>query len=297
MMLAIFVTSCVAPPPQDVKGIGPALWVARSGNARIYLFGTVHLLVGPVAWLTPTVQSAFAASHELWVETAREDRAALQRAMQARALDPLYDLAARLGLADRGKLAELMRQCGVGKEYSTHVRAWAVNVLLAGCGLRAQARPSNGSAPSATAMPDSYLVSLAHAAGVSVHSLEAPAQQIAALADVPDAVQVALLLRALHGEPLPNDAPVLSAAQVEGTWMDGDIDALGREVDASDRQGTADIYQSVYKARNQRFADEIAHLLTGDRVAFVAIGAGHLAGAANVRAQLRTRGISVARLE
>ena len=297
MSLPLIFAGCAAPSLQDVKGVGPALWMATSGEARVYLFGTVHLLVDPAPWLTPTIHAAFSASHELWVETDLEDRASLQRAMRARALDPSYDLPAQLEPVDRSKLAELMRQCGVGKEYTTHVRAWAVNALLAGCGMRAQAQSGDGGRPAADSMPDSYLVTLAHMGAISVRSLETQAQHVAALADVPDAVQIALLRRELRGEPLPNAAPALSAEQVEAVWMDGDVDALGHEVDSANRQGSTDIYQSVYVLRNQRFADEIAQLLTDHRIAFVAIGAGHLAGVANVRAQLRTRGISVVRVE
>jgi uncharacterized protein len=295
--LAVIVAGCAAPKLQDVQGVGPALWMAKSGDARVYLFGTVHLLVDPAPWLTPTIHAAFAASNELWVETDLEDRASLQRAMRARALDLSYDLPAQLAPADRSKLAELMRQCRIAEEYTIHVRAWAVNALLAGCGARVQARSADGSPPATNSMPDTYFVTLAHGDGIAVHSLETQAQQIAALADVPDMVQIALLRRELRGEPLPKAVPALSAEQVERAWMDGDVDALGREVDSANREGSEDIYQSVYVVRNQRFADEIAQLLSDHRVAFVAIGAGHLAGGANVRAQLRTRGISVVRVE
>jgi uncharacterized protein YbaP (TraB family) len=294
-MLAVLASICAAAPQRDIKGTGPALWVARSGAAQIYLFGTVHLFAGPGSWLTPAVRSAFGASQELWIEIDLQDRAAMQRAMLARAVDPSYDLATRLPPAERKALAELMRQCGVGKQYSPHLMAWAANMLLAGCGLRAQAGPSGGPPP-ATSMPDSYLMNLAHAAGVRVHGLETPEQQIASLADVPDVAQVALLRRTLHGEASP-DATAVSVQHVDSVWMNGNVEELDREVDSASRQGNAAMYQSFYAARNQRFTDAIARLLAGRRVAFVAIGAGHLAGAGNVREQLRKRGISVIRLE
>ncbi len=295
-MLAVLASICAAAPLRDIKGTGPALWVARSGTAQIYLFGTVHLVVGPGSWLTPTVRSAFAASQELWIEIDLQDRAAMQRAMLARAVEPSYDLSTRLLPAERTTLAEFMRQCDVGEQYSPHLMAWAANMLLAGCGLRAQVAPPASPPPPATSMPDSYLMSLAHAHGVPVYGLETPAQQIAALADVPDAAQVALLRRTLHGETSP-DASNFTAEHVDAVWMNGNAEELGREVDTASRQGNAAMYQSFYTTRSQHFTDEIVHLLAGRRVAFVAIGAGHLAGAGNIREQLRKRGISVIRLE
>jgi hypothetical protein len=288
----------------DVKGIGPALWVARSGDATVYLFGTVHLLVTPAPWLTPTIQSAFAASRELWVETDLEDRDALHRAMQARATEVSYALASHVAPADWALVSGLLAQCKVPAEEASHLRPWAVNVMLAGCTLQASARSSDAKAGDAnsgaippSALPDEYLVGMAHAAGMKVLGLETPEQQIAALADVPDAVQIALLRAALHGGGAPLGAGPASAAALQAAWMGGDLQTLGSDVDSSNHPGSAEIYRSVYVVRNERFADGIARLLGRRTAAFVAIGSGHFAGANNVLAQLRARGFLVARVE
>jgi uncharacterized protein YbaP (TraB family) len=48
--------------------------------------------------------------------------------------------------------------------------------------------------------------------------------------------------------------------------------------------------------RNQAWADRIQTLLAGSGTTFISVGAGHLAGADSLQAQLEQRGIRVERL-
>ena len=73
-MLPLFRTAlsaliCFALSLGPVQAAGaPALWVVQGAKAKVYLFGTIHVLKPGVDWVTPAIDSALAASDDLWLE-------------------------------------------------------------------------------------------------------------------------------------------------------------------------------------------------------------------------------------
>jgi uncharacterized protein len=305
--LALLAGAC-ASAPRVTGGRGPALWVVQSADSKVYLFGTVHVLVAQVPWLTPTIRAALADSRELWVESDVEDRTALRRAVAARAVDAAYDLPSHLTPSDRIELANAFKVCGMTSDRVEHMRPWAANTILMACSVAHMTPAGSAGQMPANATPDLYLISTARATGLQVHGFETVEQQVAAMADASDASQLAVLQRGLQryaavkAMPKP-EAEAKARAQIVPmlglvhSWYLGDVAALARQVDAGRQSGGPDIYRSVFAVRNERFADGIAKLLGRPTVAFVAIGAGHLAGPDSVIALLEARGITVTRLE
>jgi uncharacterized protein YbaP (TraB family) len=309
LLAGLLVLSGCAMQPRPVARAshGPALWVAEYGGARVYLFGTMHLLVVPVPWLTPALQMALADSDEVWVEADLDDRVAMRNAM-ARAFDPAYNLSAHLPAAEWDNVQLMLHGCGVQADKVTHMRPWAVNVSLSACGVWGASGHLGDKHLPANLTPDTYLVGTARATGKPVHGFETPAQQIAALADPPDAVQLAMLQGALDAaakaKTMPEDQRKAQAARalqglvdMERSWFLGDVDATAQRINAFQQSGSPEMFRAIFTVRNQRFADGISRLLAAQTHAFVAIGAGHFAGVDNVLAQLRTKGFSVTRVE
>ena len=57
------------PPASPVADADPAIWVVNDADTVIYLFGTFHALDGKSAWFNDEVETAFARSDELVLET------------------------------------------------------------------------------------------------------------------------------------------------------------------------------------------------------------------------------------
>ena len=78
-------------------------------------------------------------------------------------------------------------------------------------------------------------------------------------------------------------------------WKRGDADELARLM--NEDQDEPELMERLVTNRNKTWADWIKARLDKPGVVFVAVGAGHLAGAGSVQDQLRTRGIATSRVQ
>jgi uncharacterized protein YbaP (TraB family) len=62
------------------------------------------------------------------------------------------------------------------------------------------------------------------------------------------------------------------------------------------RHDYPELYQVLFKQRNDAFVEALAQHMRGTGVEFVAVGAGHLLGPDGLIAQLRARGFKVQRV-
>lgn len=83
----------------------PGLWVAKSDNSTVYLFGTIHILQQGGDWQSPEIAKAFAASSELWLEIPNaDDRASATGLIREYGFDRQHPLSTKLSPQDRAKL-------------------------------------------------------------------------------------------------------------------------------------------------------------------------------------------------
>ena len=82
---------------------------------------------------------------------------------------------------------------------------------------------------------------------------------------------------------------------IVGAWMAGDVDTIAKLVDQDIAANEPDAYQALVVNRNSAWAKFIEQLLTGSSIRFIAVDAGHLAGADSVQEQLAKRGTKVQR--
>lgn len=264
----------------------PALWIVKSRTATVYLFGTVHLLKRASRWETPRIRHAFAHSDELWLEVPDGgDAAAAQPTVSRLGFDRRTPLTRKLSAYDRDRLAEDARLLGEPLSDFEPMRPWLAALRLSIAPLvKAGYDPEAG--------VDRILKRQAELDGRPVKAFETAEQQLHYFADMPEPLQI----RALHLElnAFARDAGRVEA--LEKAWEAGDVGAIWGAQDADMRRASPQLYRTLLVARNRAFAEGVARRLRGRGTAFVAVGAGHLAGPDGLPALLARRGLEVRRL-
>jgi uncharacterized protein YbaP (TraB family) len=79
-------------------------------------------------------------------------------------------------------------------------------------------------------------------------------------------------------------------------WLEGDADSLARLMN-DDMAGDEALMEKLLWQRNRTWANWVEKRLDTPGTVFVAVGAGHLAGAKSVQADLAAKGIKVSRVQ
>jgi uncharacterized protein YbaP (TraB family) len=138
---------------------------------------------------------------------------------------------------------------------------------------------------------DKQLKAQMSAAGKPVLGLETAEQQIRFLADMPRAIELALLRSTMRDA----DKGTFRLTELIDAWKAGDVDAIARIGNDDMRLHEPKLYQRLLVQRNQVWATKIAAMLQQPGTVFIAVGAAHLAGPDSVQVQLRKLGISAQR--
>jgi uncharacterized protein YbaP (TraB family) len=264
----------------------PAMWVAKSGGATVYLFGTVHALKSETDWETPKISAAFAESQELWLEADDADPTTMQPIVAKLGIDRAHKLSAELSPADLPRLEAAAKAAGLPGEAALEpMRPWLAALTLAALPIvKAGYDPAKG--------VDNVLKAKALATGKPVHGLESAEQQMHFFADFPQARQVEMLREVL-------DEVAGGPAQIEellAAWAAGDLATIDKDMNQDNAEKYPDLYAVLIVSRNRAWAEKVAaRLKSGQGVTFMAVGAAHLVGRDSVQKALEARGISVAR--
>jgi uncharacterized protein YbaP (TraB family) len=264
----------------------PALWVVKSRTATVYLFGTIHLLKPDAQWESARIRDAFRSSDELWLEVPDAgDASAALPVVTRLGFDRRTPLTEKLDRRDRDRLAADARVIGEPVSDFEPMRPWLAAVRLSVAPLvKAGFDPDAG--------VDRILKRQADLDGRPVKAFETIEQQIRYLADMPERLQLAQLRVALDEFA----RQTRDVETLEQAWEAGDTQAIYAAMDADMRRQSRRLYDTLMVRRNQAFAQGVARRLNGRGTAFVAVGAGHLAGPDGVPALLERRGIRVRRL-
>jgi hypothetical protein len=262
----------------------PALWLVQQGKARIYLFGTMHILPHPANWFSPKIKAALDASPALWEEAdVQPGNSAGIASLMAKAVDQKYDLWSDLRGDDADKFKRELTACHMTPELVAHFRPWFATLLPAICALQeAGASSRSGAELVLTARATEEKKQLAY--------FETVEQQINYLATATVPAQ----LGALHHSIQDDNASPAFFSKMEDEWLNGDEKSLASLVDESRPEDPA-AYKVLITERNERFARRIADLLRDGQSAFVAVGAGHFAGDSSVLVDLGKMGIKASR--
>lgn len=269
-----------AVPTAALPDADPALWVVRDEDTTIYLFGTFHLLDGR-PWFNDEVKTAFDESNELVLEAViPENPAELQPMIVRYAVDQEgRRLSQRLTPEQNATLARALSSIGAPAAAFDALEPWFASMTLASlAGQRLGISPENG--------PEAVLARAARARSLPVSELEGIEWQIRLFDGMPEEQQLTQLREALDNF----DALAEKLAPMLAAWSSGDVEELRHIID---EQGDADpdLHRILFTDRNATWAGWIQERLSRPGAVFVAVGAGHLAGADSVQSALQERGI------
>jgi uncharacterized protein YbaP (TraB family) len=264
----------------------PALWVARSPTATVYLFGTVHVLKADLVWRSPRINRALAASGDLWLETSDAfDPAAIRPFIQQYGTDAAHPLSTKLNKAERTQLQTIIDQNGLPSIAQLEpFRPWMVALVGEMSGLsKIGYDPNKGVEKVLTAeMTDS---------GRSGHGLETVDEELRYFKHLRAKAELQMLDEAMDDEK--EGTSKLNA--IVAAWAAGNVEQIDKLVDADMAANEPDAYQALIVDRNIAWAGRLRDRLKGTGASFVAVGAGHLAGPDSLQAQLAKLGITVKR--
>ena len=270
---------------QEVRDADPALWVVKDADTTIYLFGTVHVLKPGLSWFDEGVKAAFDKSDELVLEMLEPDTATMQGLIMKTALNPEGPtLTEKLPADKREAYARAMTDVGVPAAALDRFDPWFAAVTLSLAGL-----PKLGYNPESGA--ERTLSAAAKAANKQIVGLETAEQQLGYFDNLPEPLQVKFLVSTV--DDYPKMATELD--KMIASWSAGDPETLGKTMN-EELADTPELARVLLADRNARWADWIERRLQKPGTVFVAVGAGHLAGAESVQVQLAKHKLTATRV-
>lgn len=270
-----------APPRRFERGL---LWrIDVPGVAPSYLFGTLHADDERVLELAGPVRRAFARSRRFALEMVNDETAI--RRYRAAMVTREAKLPAALGADDYTRIEALLGARGVPREARGRFKPWAALIVLA------QPPASPG------IILDNLLLMEAQRLGKPVEPLETVDEQIAALAEMAEETQLALLRHVAARQ----DEIALAVAPLTQAYLERDLAGMWRanqEAMGDAPAVAADnavFIERLLFARNARFAERLAPLVRRGGL-FAAFGALHLYGPRGVPALLAQQGFRLTRV-
>lgn len=274
-----------APKPLPVTIAKPAMWVVSDADTTIYLFGTIHVLPERISWMRGKVEDAFKSSDLLVTEIPDADPSAIQNIVMRTAMLPEREtLHGQLSKEDQVLLDAVLKDYGLAPAVFDRYEPWFAAIGIANLPIaREKYSAANG--------VEAQLGAKSKSMGQVRDALETPEYQLAIFDRLPRKVQVKYLhevmtsLPKMHGE----------LQQLIKYWSTGNVDKLAALINEDEQ--IPEMAQALIYNRNQAWAEWIRRRLSKPGKVFVAVGAGHLAGAGSVQAYLAKMKIAAPRVQ
>ena len=268
------------PPAGAVPG--PALWQVADEDTTIYLFGTVHALPEGKNWFDGRIERAFNSADELVTEIDVSSAAQSAQALQtASALSAGQSLRGLMTAENRQQYEAALVGLGLPVEALDRYEPWFAAMTLSLLPLlRSGYQTQSGVELSLDA----------RAGEKSRGALETIEEQVDLFDTLPQEAQLAFLDETV--EKIPEATNTLDAMVAE--WLEGDAAQLAALLNSELTDPV--LYERLLTSRNANWAGWIENRLEQPGTVFIAVGAGHLAGAGSVQEQLEDRGLEVRRI-
>src|SRR5215212_8733545 len=240
-----------SPPAPAIPDAHPAIWVVNDGDTTIFLFGTFHALDGKSAWFNDEVETAFARSDELVLETIVPEVA--QTPASPAFAGPSPARVPVLGVTPSASfLASTRMAISAGRARGMKADNGADMIL------RRAAEQAN--------KPVVGLESFDFQLNMFSRMPSQPAQSAAPRQDLSSVGNLAIVM-----------------GQMQSAWNRGDSEIFATMLSQM-RAGSPETYNVMFTQRNVNWAAWIAQRLQKPGTVFVAVGTGHLAGPDSVQA-------------
>ena len=264
---------------------GPALWKVADEDTTIYLFGTVHVLPKEIEWYDTTIADALSGSDIIVTEIpmdAASEAQGQQLAMSKGMLPAGTTLRSLLTPEQTATFGTAMSKMGIPAEAFDPFKPWMAGLTLSILPLVQQGYdPASGVEK----------VLLAKVPEKPKGALETLEFQLGIFDNMSQEAQVAFMMEAATG--IDELKPTLDRMVAE--WVKGDADALAAVMN----EGMTDpaVAEALLYSRNANWAEWIDTRLDTPGTVFIAVGAGHLAGAKSVQDYLAQKGITTSRVK
>lgn len=263
----------------------PALWKVADHDTTIWLFGTIHILPESINWYAGPVAKAFEASNELVTEipidrtqdsqsviltkSAREDGKALRDTLDPKAR-AAYDAA--------------MASVGLPSQAFDRNDTWFAALMLTLIPLKVAGYNLESGV-------DNQMSEKAKARHMNNQALETAEYQISLFDTLPEETQRRYLDEVVKALPtVKSDIDAMVA-----DWKAGKPDELAKLL--NEQEDDPKLREVLLTQRNQNWAQWLKARLEKPGTVFVAVGAGHLAGAGSVQEQLARIGVKSKRVQ
>ncbi len=284
LLAAAFLPAAAVAQPAPVKA-DPALWVVKDADTTIYLFGTIHALRKGVTWFDGGVKAAYDASSEIVLEIVEPEAAEAQSMVMQKAVDPDGPpLTQKLGADSAKAYTSAMQAVGLPAPAFEQFEPWFAATMLAVSSVtKSGYDPQSGI--------EKQLTVAAARDGKTMGELESLSEQLDLFDTMPESQQIAFLNSTVR--ELPEATAMLDS--MVARWSQGDPDGLAALMNKS-MSLTPELTKTLLTDRNARWANWIEKRLEQPGTVFVAVGAGHLAGANSVQTFLKGKKIEAKRI-
>jgi uncharacterized protein YbaP (TraB family) len=276
-----------APPQASIPQ--PALWTASDADTTVYLFGSLHVLPEDLDWTSPDLEAALDAANAVYFETDVEPAPAFLSTLVARLglYAPPERLSDHLSTDERKSVARAAGEAAMSMYALEAMRPWLAAVSISQAMIeRTGLRSDLG--------VERVLHARARASGKDIRRLETLEEQLRALADLPERVQIRFLVDGVSR--LEAETALLD--ELVETWSRGETDRIAEIMVESEARDIPEVHQSLITARNVRWANRLkAAADTETGAILVVVGAGHLVGEDSLLSDLETRGLAIKRIQ
>ena len=272
-----------AAAPMAAKG--PALWKVADEDTTIYLFGTVHVLPKGIEWYDATIDQALTGSDMIVTEIPMDpasEAAMAQLAQKVGTLPAGTTLRSLLTPEQAASYEAALAKLGAPPSAFDPYKPWLAGLTLSLIPLMQQGYT-----------PDSGVekVLLTKAGSKPQGALETAEFQLGIFDGMTQDAQITFMMEAAEG--MAEVAPMLDRMVSE--WAQGDPDELA--VIMNEGMSDPAVADALLYSRNANWAEWIDTRLDTPGTVFIAVGAGHLAGAKSVQDYLAAKGITTMRVK